>query len=98
VAEVDEFLLALDVEEADLVVERVADLGVGLPDAREDDHLSAAARGERTIEFAATRHVEPGAVLGHQPGDVDVSVSLEAVTNQRLRRGEGRLNLLQMMK
>ena len=45
----------------------VADLGVGLADAGEDDLVARAARFEGAIELAAAGDVEAGAVLGHEP-------------------------------
>ena len=85
--------LALDVEQEDVVLQAVAHLGVGLADAGEDDLVAACRRPEGAVQLAAAGHVEAGAVLGHQPAEVQVAVGLDAVADQRLDRGEGLLEL-----
>ena len=81
-----QFLLALDVEEEDAVFEGVAHLGVGLADAGEDDLRAGPPGLERAVELAAAGHVEPGAVLAHEPADAEVAVGLHAVADDRVRR------------
>ena len=73
-----QFLLALDVEEEDAVFEGVADLGVGLADAREDDLRAGRPGLERAEELAAARSRRTRAVLAHQPADAEVAVGLHA--------------------
>ena len=45
-----------------------------------------AAGCQGAIQFAAAGHVEAGAVLGHEPADVQVAVGLDAVADERIAR------------
>ncbi len=96
--EVVQFFLALDVEEKDVVFQGVANLGVGLADAGEDDFLADSAGVERPIQFAAAGHVEAGAGVGQSTAEVQIAVGLEAVADQRLNHGEGFLQLAEMVQ
>ena len=73
--------------------EAVAHLGVGLADAGEDDLVAGAAGLEGAVQLAAAGHVEAGAVLGHEPAEAEVAVGLDAVADERVGRGERRLEL-----
>ena len=90
--------LALDVKEKNAVLERHANLGVGLAGAGEDDFGSDATRLEGAIEFAAARDVAARASLDHETSDMQIAIGLDAVADQRIDGGKRRLQLLQMMR
>ena len=91
----EQFFLALDVEQHDVVFESAAHFGVGLADAGEDDLGVGSAGGDRAVQLAAAGHVEPRAVLGHQPANREVAVGLDRVGDDRLGGGKSVLNLAQ---
>ena len=93
-----QLVLALDVEEEDVVFQGGAELGVGLADAGEDDAVAAAAGRERAEQLAAAGHIDAGAVLDHEAADGQVGVGLDAVADERIDGGEGLLELAQVVQ
>src|SRR6185437_6756370 len=96
--EVVQFRLALDIEQEDIVFQGIANLRVRLTYPCENNLLAASASIEGAKQFTAACHVEAGAGLAHHAAKMQISVGLDAVTNQRIDRGKGFLHLAKMMQ
>ena len=85
-----QLLLRLDVEEHDAGVERLANLGVGLPDPAKDDVLRLEPGQHRAMQLAAGHDVDAGAQLANDAKDGPAGVRLERVV-QSVRNAAQRL-------
>jgi hypothetical protein len=91
IAQHAQLLCALDVDPAEVRVERGAQFIVALADAGEDDMRRIGPGAQRTLHLAQTDHVEAGAQIAQQAQDGQIAIGLDGVVDdsslsQRARR------------
>ncbi len=84
-----ELRFGFDIDAENAGLERRAQFGLGLADAREQDLLRRDAGGQRALQFAARHHVGAGTELGQRPEHRLVGIRLHGVAHHRLLAGEG---------